>query len=302
MSLHEAILRVQEAAEASNDASDPSKHAKLLEEIHNLHLAAEKPEESVMRLRWQFLGSSSIRWAIEYGVLQILAHKPGSPVTSAELAKKTGADELLIVRIMRLVTYNGMCEEIGHGIYMANDKTQFLAKPAILGGFAHIFDFGFKTVQAVPDLIREGQVHQFPEGPNQNSPIQHAFGDTMFGVLAKDPRRKKIFDDYMSARRYFQEPKWFDIFPIREHLAATRNCGDADVLLVDVGGGKGHDIASFRENFPDLPGRLILQDLPQTFAALEERPDGIELMEHDFFKEQPVKGTFEFSHRKLKGS
>ncbi|KAI7543217.1 hypothetical protein KC331_g7521 [Hortaea werneckii] len=291
MSLHGAILRVQEVAEASNDANDPSKHAKLLEEIHNLQLAAERPEESVMRLRWQFLGSSCIRWAIEYGILQIIAQKPGSPVTAAELAEKTGADELLIVRIMRLVTYNRICEEIGHGIYTANDKTLFLAKPAIVGGFAHIFDFGFKTVQTVPDLIREGRVHQFPDGPEQQSPIQHAFGDTMFGVLAKDPRRKKIFDDYMSARRYSQEPKWFENFPITEHLAATTRCGDRDVLLVDVGGGKGHDVASFRENFPDLPGRLILQDLPQTFASLQERPDGIEIMEHDFFKEQPVKGA-----------
>lgn len=294
MPLHTAILRVQEAAEASNDANDPANHAKLLEEIHNLQLAAEKPEESVMRLRWQFLGSSCIRWAIEYGILQIIAQKPGSPVTAAELAEKTGADELLIVRIMRLVTYNGICEETGHGIYMANDKTLFLARPAILGGFAHIYDFGFKTVQAVPDLIRESQVHQFPEEPEQQSPIQHAFGDTMFGVLAKDPRRKRIFDDYMSARRYSQEPKWFEIFPVREHLLATPRCGDTDVLLVDVGGGKGHDIATFRENFPDLSGKLILQDLPQTFASLQEKPDGVELMEHDFFNEQPVKGTFEF--------
>ncbi|KAI7207155.1 hypothetical protein KC352_g17838 [Hortaea werneckii] len=113
----------------------------------------------------------------------------------------------------------------------------------------------------------------------------------MFGVLAKDPRRKKIFDDYMSARRHSQEPKWFEILCVREYLAATPKCGDTDVLLVDVGGGKGHDIASFRENFSDLPGRLILQDLPQTFACLQERPDGIELMEHDFFQEQPVKGA-----------
>ncbi|KAI7372630.1 hypothetical protein KC336_g20600, partial [Hortaea werneckii] len=102
---------------------------------------------------------------------------------------------------------------------------------------------------------------------------------------------KKIFDDYMSARRYSQEPKWFEIFPVREHLAATPKCADSDELLVDVGGGKGHDIASFRENFPDLPGKLILQDLPQTFASLQEKPNGIELMEHDFFKEQPVKGA-----------
>lgn len=108
----------------------------------------------------------------------------------------------------------------------------------------------------------------------------------MFGILSKDSRRKKIFDDYMEARRFSNEPKWLDIYPAGERLRAE----DGEALIVDVGGGKGHDLGLFRQRFPDVTGELIVQDLPRTFASLAERPKGITLMEHDFFDEQPVKG------------
>ncbi|KAK5128868.1 hypothetical protein LTR85_000201 [Meristemomyces frigidus] len=290
MSLREALLHVQRAVE-NYDGQDEEKHAILLGEIHKLQLAAEKPDESIMRLRWQFMATFAIRFAIEYGIVQTISAKLGEPVSAAELAQTSGAEELLIIRTMRLVTHDGVCDEVGHGIYAANDRTKFLTMPAILGGFTHVYDFGFKTVSMVPELIREQKLCQFPRSPEDRSPIQHVFGDTMFGVLSKDPRRKKIFDDYMEARRYSTEPKWFEIFPAGQKFAGELKAKSDEVQLVDVGGGKGHDIALFRQRFPDLAGRLILQDLPRTFSSLTEKPPGVELMEHDFFTEQPVKGA-----------
>ena len=288
MSLQEAISRVQRAAEADT-GEHQGNHAKLLEEIHRLRLAAEKPDESIMRIRWDFMAAFSIRFAIEYGILQSIAAKAEEPVTAAELSASTGAEELLIVRTMRLITYHGICEEVSHGTYAANKRTQFLARKAILGGFTHVYDFGFKTVEKVPELIRTKELRQFPSGSDERSPIQHTFGDSMFGVLSKDPRRKKIFDDYMEARSYSKDPRWFEIYPAGQKLNEGLQDVDDAVLLVDVGGGKGHDIALFRQRFPSLPGKLVLQDLPHTFAALPSKPEGITLMEHDFFTEQPIK-------------
>lgn len=289
MSLQKAIAAVQLAAQAE-DGGDQGKHSELLDKIHKLQLVAEKPDESAMRLRWQFMALFAIRFAIEYGVLQAISEKAGEQVTAAELAQKTGAEELLIVRTMRLVTYNDVCDEMRHGVYAANERTRFFATPAISGGFAHVFHFGFGTTHMVPELIREGKLCQFPKTPEERSPIQHAFGDSMFSILSKEPRRKKIFDDYMEARRYSKEPKWFEIFPAGSMFSGELKAKSQEHLLVDVGGGKGHDIASFRKSFPSLKGILTLQDLPHTFASLVEKPTGVELMEHDFFREQPVKG------------
>lgn len=291
MSLQDAIQRVQRAAEADT-GNDQGKHAYLLEQIHQLRLAAETPAESIMRVRWEFMVAFSIRFALEYGILQSIAAKGGASVSAAELFKETGADELLIVRVMRLVTYNGICDEVSHGVYAASERTSFLVRKAILGGFNHIYDFGSQTVIGVPELIRNQSLHQFPNGPNELSPFQHTFGDTMFGVLAKNPKRKQVFDDYMEARQFSKDPKWFEIFPAEQKLKeGLRGGADAD-LLVDVAGGKGHDIAQFHQRFPDLPGKLTLQDLPQTFEHLPSKPEGITLMGHDFFTDQPIKGGF----------
>lgn len=284
MSLQEAISRVQQAANAST-RDEYGKQTKIMKEIHRLQLVAEKPDEGIMRLRWQFMTTFAIRFAIEYGIISAICEMSGEPLSAAELSRTTGAEELLIVRTMRLVTYEGVCEEVAHGVYAANAKTKFLALPGILNGFTHIYDFGYKVTGLVPELIRNGKLSQFPSGPDERSPMQHACGDTMFGILSKEPRRKKIFDDYMEARRYSKEPKWLDIFPADKLEAVP-----GQVLIVDVGGGKGHDLVLFRQRFPHMTGEMIVQDLPRTFASLAEKPQGITLMEHDFFTEQPVKG------------
>ena len=61
-------------------------------------------------------------------------------------------------------------------------------------------------------------------------------------------------------------------------------------LIVDIGGGIGHQCVQFKKAFPDLPGRVILQDLPHSIARAMETP-GVENMAHNFFELQPVKGT-----------
>jgi hypothetical protein len=44
-----------------------------------------------------------------------------------------------------------------------------------------------------------------------------------------------------------------------------------DMFLVEVGGGNSHDITEFYQKHPNLPDRLILQDLPDiTVTELEE--------------------------------
>lgn len=65
-----------------------------------------------------------------------------------------------------------------------------------------------------------------------------------------------------------------------------------DILLVDVGGSVGHDLSEFHRKWPSMPGRLVLQDLPEVVEQargmfLHPR---IELMAHDFFTEQSIQG------------
>lgn len=76
--------------------------------------------------------------------------------------------------------------------------------------------------------------------------------------------------------------------------ALIKAVGEEDALLVDMGGSVGHDLSEFRRKWSDAPGRLVLQDLPKVLeqARTMSLHPSIEIMDHDFFTEQPVRGIF----------
>ena len=92
----------------------------------------------------------------------------------------------------------------------------------------------------------------------------------------------------MGFSRLNKGEQWFDFFPVDAKLGIT---DASQTLLVDVGGGIGHDIIAFKKKFPDLRGKLVVQDLAVVVEAVKDLPAGIEAVSHDFFKPQPVKGA-----------
>jgi hypothetical protein len=76
--------------------------------------------------------------------------------------------------------------------------------------------------------------------------------------------------------------RWVDIFPVAEVLDTSR-LSKGDALLVDIGGNQGHDLQLFQQRHSQLPGRLILEDLPQAVNEVKGKLEGIELVEYDFF-------------------
>lgn len=113
-----------------------------------------------------------------------------------------------------------------------------------------------------------------------------------FEWLGQNPAAANQFNNHMSA--YHQgRPSWMDIgFFDVPSLFKGVNIGPEDALLVDVGGSVGHDISEFRRKWPDAPGRLVIQDLPPVIAQAKSMSlhPSVELMEHDFFTEEPLKG------------
>lgn len=61
--------------------------------------------------------------------------------------------------------------------------------------------------------------------------------------------------------------------------------------MVDVGGGLGHDLSGMAGRYPDKKIRLVVEDLPEVIreTRAQSLDSRIELVEHDFFKEQPIK-------------
>lgn len=107
----------------------------------------------------------------------------------------------------------------------------------------------------------------------------------VFTWFAHNPEELKAFNDYMALRRE-ADVSWLTVYPVKEeagNLDATR------AMFVNIGGGVGHQCAQFKETYPDIPGRVVLQDLPHSIAKALPTP-GVENMVHDFFEPQPIQG------------
>ena len=69
----------------------------------------------------------------------------------------------------------------------------------------------------------------------------------MFEYLNKHSPLGEQFDHHMSGYRQGR-PSWMDhgFYPVQKNLVEGLDTSDDAVLLVDVGGGHGHDIQEFR--------------------------------------------------------
>lgn len=56
------------------------------------------------------------------------------------------------------------------------------------------------------------------------------------------------------------KPLWLDpgFYPVTKRLIAGLNSDHSDIFLVDVGGGKGHDLLELRDKYPRTPRKARL--------------------------------------------
>jgi hypothetical protein len=112
----------------------------------------------------------------------------------------------------------------------------------------------------------------------------------MFQYLQSHPPYGSMFNDLMGGYAYGRI-SWVDegFYPVKTRLIEGLETAADAVLLVDVGGSVGHDMERFREKFPDVPGRLVVEDLPEVIAQIERLHSKIERVTYNFHDEQPVK-------------
>lgn len=80
-------------------------------------------------------------------------------------------------------------------------------------------------------------------------------------------------------------PSWMDhdFYPVKDSLLGLMKAGPNAVLLVDIGGGLGHDLQEFHRKHPTAPGRLIVQEKADVIQQIPDKMGRIEYMTHDFF-------------------
>lgn len=123
-----------------------------------------------------------------------------------------------------------------------------------------------------------------------DAPFQLAYqtNEHYFEWLSKRPATQSVFNSVMTESKRHYGVEWFEIFPVLDKLQVPPE----RVAFVDVGGGVGHDVIALKTRFPQLPGKYIVQDLPQVIDDIKEPlGEGISAVKIDMFEGQPIQGA-----------
>ena len=107
------------------------------------------------------------------------------------------------------------------------------------------------------------------------------------------PLEKNAFHHFMEEHQT-NLPHWLDVFDFAAEIGPGLQ--DGDTAFVDIGGSIGQQCEALTKRYPDLPGRVILQDLPDVIENAIPVPS-MEKVAYNYLKEQPVKGELHlFQH------
>lgn len=141
-------------------------------------------------------------------------------------------------------------------------------------------------------FFKETQYNQ-PEDPRKGL-FQYAFGTDKeaFEYWSAQPEVMDNFNTCMTGIRG-SRPSWIEWWPVESRIFSTDVPIDENgVLLVDIAGGRGHDIQAFKTKFSGRKGRLVLEDLPAVIDDIQQLDQSIERIKYDFFKPQPIQGLY----------
>jgi hypothetical protein len=226
---------------------------------------------TVLRMIWGTHVSRALYAVAELGIADRLA---GGPVSCAELARGTGADEASLYRVLRLLAGLGVFTEApprSFALSILGDRMRSDA-PASMRSWALLF--GTTTFsqpfEHILHTVRTGQpgfdvAHEMP----------------WFEFLSQHPEDAAVFDAAMLERTAAFAPS----------VAAGYDFSDIRTV-VDVGGGRGILLAAILRGHPHLQGTLF--ELPAVAAgagaalAAAGVMDRCEVVAGDFFRGVPA--------------
>ncbi|KAL4955512.1 S-adenosyl-L-methionine-dependent methyltransferase [Aspergillus filifer] len=271
-----AINSIKGAAPGSLTESD---RRALLEACADLRSTIESPMETTMRVSNSIYDTAALITAINMGLFDAAVEQSTPTFNVDQIASETKADPLLILRIMRMLVGMRIFTEKGLQTYEVTP----IAKAYVTGSPFKDIAIHLSSHAPVPAMLP----NYFLEN-GYTSPV-----DTLNGPFQYGMRTDKQYFEWVAPQPRLQAAL---NTPVAEKLAVSNP--STDVVIVDVGGNRGVDLASFRTRFPPsvLPGRAILQDQAAIIekARTETQHDpalAIEMQGHNFFAPQPVKGA-----------
>ncbi|KAH8647908.1 O-methyltransferase [Xylariales sp. PMI_506] len=234
--------------------------------------------------------NAAIKTLIDAEIFMKWAKAGWEPTTCDKLAELTGADAQLIRRMMRHVAGQQLVIEIAEDTYAptpwAKNHISDPAFSSMYGGFYH--ELNNPMFRILPYFLAKTGYKN--PGDVENGNLQYWLGEDarLFPYIATNTLLRNDFNDAMECHSKYNLTPWHEVYPTGDIVAdAKAGCP----LVVDIGGGKGHDLDKFRLRHPDVtPGSLILQDLPDILQGVTPHA-AITVQLYDFFTPQPIKGA-----------
>ncbi|KAI1360610.1 S-adenosyl-L-methionine-dependent methyltransferase [Xylaria arbuscula] len=266
-------------------ATDGVERQRLMSSLHKLAYSLETPDDTLHRYGAMNLQTASIKIGFDLRIFKFLTENE-SPRTLNEISAMASADAILTGRILRYLVAIGAIEEISHDQFTANHVTRNLAENVTEAGVSHYFETVSPQYQALPGFLKKTSYAN--PACDTRTVFQEAWDTELhaFSWFSSYPQNLKYFNDFMAFRRE-ADLSWLRVYPVKER---AEGWSSDRPLYVNIGGGVGHQCAQFKEHFPDIPGQVVLQDLPHSIAKALPTA-GVQNMAHDFFEAQPIKGA-----------
>ncbi|KAL4761102.1 S-adenosyl-L-methionine-dependent methyltransferase [Aspergillus foveolatus] len=301
-SIENQIAALTQKIQSDPESLNAESRAKAVKAARDLLNALTPPPEIVIQdvvLNPPLL--MALRIGVDLDIFQTVCEDKGEGVTTQNIAEKSGASFIIVEQILRLLATKGYILEAGVQTYKPSQLTKTMAAPPFTAMTRACFDIGNYCTTYAPKYFRQNK-HAFPSSTT-DTPFQLAKNTSLdyFAWLAENPALATDFQAWMTVKQQ-ASPNWVDWFDVegvilnefRGHSLRSgdsRDDANAEILIVDIGGGEGHSLHAFNHKFPSTPGRRILQDLPHVLDTVTNVPEKAELMAYDFFTAQPVKGA-----------
>ncbi|KAI6087974.1 S-adenosyl-L-methionine-dependent methyltransferase [Hypoxylon rubiginosum] len=276
---------VQLEALANTPPTDPVERLALYNAAKKLVTATEDPFNTICRVNGSPMILTFSQVACDLGLFEKLAEST-APLSSISLGSSSGADPILLSRVLRFLASNDIITETGEDLYMANGVTGTLACRGFQAGIAHTFYATMPCLQATPKFLADTGYQNPADVLHSPFQVAHNTDKLAYVWAMEQPKLMADFNLWMTEQHQGQKT-WLDVFDLAGHLEGS----SSDTLIfVDIGGGLGQQCALLKEKHPQLPGRVVLQDQP--FVLPHAIPtDGVEKLSFDFWTEQPLKGS-----------
>jgi hypothetical protein len=304
LSLVQNITNLGETFRTANGFANQETRSQLIETAEKLAIAARYPDENVFFAVTRTTQNAAIRIACALNIFAVVPLDDCEKATGSssigitDIASAVNADPVVIARVMRALASCHIFTETGEDMFAHNDLSRALLVPETLSMFSEIYDMAGKAAYALPEFLAKTN-YKNPE--DYNNSAFHLGAHTELGFweyLEADEKKLQAFNNGMRSQATVKD---FDSsYPFESELNSSP-VGQDEAVLVDVGGGRGHALERIKERFPNLKGKLVLQDQA---AVIKDAVAGglspeIEAQAASFFEPNPVKNARAYFFRRV---